>query len=1486
LDADTTRNESQWRIPPHQSKTIVTIGLDLSHNGSFRGFLHIVTDHDTFLVPIEFILTNVGIHPVVDEIDFGTFFSPTDERNRDIALMNAYSNEYVLVYDSTVKAEGISNQVPSQKRTSAKHGQVEFKRITLAPGESKNAARVTFYASEQGLHTGSLIFHTNDTSQPVLSVPYRARVYHGTLDYRLNSTAFYEKADTYHEIVLMNSFQTPLLFQSAQLFDKRFQIKDFKKGFVLPTNGKSHVLTIQFTADESVTQRKTNLILDTNITRLFVPLYVFDGRLDYQAIDQVNKNEDESIALKSHVTLQLGKVANNQSHFAYFVIYNPNPIPIKILDWQVSMKGKDRISSSFIKVYQNNDTLATLLRYNLSSSSESINSKQQNSSRNDSFIFALFPKQKVVMRVQLDTDYDSSSTSDVSAGTISFITPYKNLTIDVHYQPRNATLTFPSLLTFENSFPGRSMKRSLHVTSTFDQVVTISNIQINDTRFTFTSIPDVVIQPKQRTKIGTISLSINEDDPASSFMSAESGGSDGKGFKGGSANANSHEFSNYRLRHQMFQDLVDKGENNIFATATIDVDPKDGAAGLRRYVVPISCNITIPELTSERQLQFKLTPINTFAQRFVKLKNPSDKPISVQLILGNDALAKFLNRRDKDKAKKNGEAQPKLSVSSNQGYTDFQLHKEGRHTGVIQPNRHLELGPIVFVAQRRLSEAVLYIRNNMTLYDMIQLRGTGGDGSIGFEDEGVEVISLDFNIPEASIMQATSLEAQQSPDYQPSFTKTFTLTNKGNMPLVVHDSSVNGYGCRAYGVELHNCGSMELQPGQTANYPITFQPDFTSSLVELNIRFATSQGTVLFPLKLTLPYAVLPSLYKSTRPAYTHIERAIRLAVASFVLLLALVLVVRAFKDMKPFMGFLSSVSSSTAQTNARRKDSIASTSKESVMDQVPSLSAKERMSKSSSHGDLSNKEFIAPAKEKTEKSQTVEQQMEEGKASKATKQTETKRIKVKKNANQPIDKNISPFSLPQVETKQKKKKNEKATTPTFVPPEDENLPLPSHMVKQKKKKEKTEPTKPVVKQTEKASPSSSPIKRKKSAEFIEKKSPIEDEEPKLLKKSLKYNERSNSPKVTPTTAAQPLQQPVEFTTESSDVDLINNYNNANKYVRVKKEKARQQHNNSPESASGRERSSSDPALYNKSNDSSAQHSQEDDIDQQSLAPDDDNISTASSVESSDGSTMNYNNMIGMITRNHMMQMQPVESPHSPALGSDLPESTSNSDISDSYWFGERRNDDHLPPLLSHHAPNNFAAPPTATLFGFGGANSTPSLFNPYQTYNHRYQEDPYSMFGKLVSALQPTASHSSYSLFDTPPSSISTATTDMNGFPSQFSVPTYAVGDPTSHLPQPTTPPSLSVRPPIDNNMLFSNESFFSSSPSRFSMSPHDENGIFAQQQRENPKEVSSSLWFNSSGTKPKMTPLMNDLLGSYRQQHEQNEEEEEEEPNPLWNE
>jgi hypothetical protein len=261
-------NGSQWNIPPHHNKIVVNVGFDTTRyqKGTFRGFIHIITDHDSFVVPIEFVLTDSGVHSVVEEIDFGTFFSPTDQRHREITLLNAYSREHVTIFDSTIKPDE-GNQVSTNSR--AKHGQVEFKRVSIAPNSISNVARVTFFATEQGVHKGLLLFHTNDTVTPTVSIPYRARVNHGTLDYRLNSTAFHVNTDASHDIVLMNSFSTPLMFRSAQIFDKRFQISDFKNGFVLPTNGKAHVLTIQFKMDKYVNQRKTNLILDTNITRLF-----------------------------------------------------------------------------------------------------------------------------------------------------------------------------------------------------------------------------------------------------------------------------------------------------------------------------------------------------------------------------------------------------------------------------------------------------------------------------------------------------------------------------------------------------------------------------------------------------------------------------------------------------------------------------------------------------------------------------------------------------------------------------------------------------------------------------------------------------------------------------------------------------------------------------------------------------------------------------------------------------------------------------------------------------------------------------------------------------------------------------------------------------------------------------------------------------------------------------------------------------------------
>ncbi|KAL0481405.1 hypothetical protein AKO1_012685 [Acrasis kona] len=1545
-----------WEIPPHNSKNIIRMHFNASNKpvGTYRGFVRVelknaLHNNSTFFIPIDVSTVVQGIHKNEEVLEMGTFISK-DKRSRDITLFNA-NDDPVLVHKIDVIGD----------RSVACQIKVDFdvsRGVILAPHTSTTVATFTFVPKEEGVNSGFIrIFH-NSTSWPIIHLPFNARVWYGTLDYRLNSTAFQiqNKLTTSHPMVFLNSFNTAITFHMATIYDPRFEIHDFKPNTQLSSTDRSEILTIRFNNNHhpNVTNLgyKTHLILDTNITRLFVPLQVYDGRLEHVTF---GTNTPSNV-------IKMGQVSTNQNKTQFVTIYNPNPIPVILSSWKVINhdQSSHQVNISFSKIYSTNDTIHDLSNHQPTSYANSINKKI---SKNDEPILTMHPLQKIIIKVELFTL--TNKPGHVRAATIQFTSPHHVLNVQVDCESLAGQLSLTQSLTFENTFPGRVVKQNIYATSTYDRRVKIVSITCNDMRFQTFNF-ESYIEPNQNIQIATIGFNSSRM-PGGNYMSVESDQSNSKSFKSGSTSVSTHEFNNYRLRRSMYDELH-KRRSHVFDTLLsiqVDLNPlgNGSTTNTLHFSIPMNGTMVMPELAIERTLTFKVTPIGNTVQKFVKIENPSDHPISVQLILGNDALARFLNRKS--------DIVNKLHVTSNPGYTEFHLHKEGRHNAVVAPHKQIELGPITFSPRQRLSEAILYVRNNLTLYDMIQLRGIGGDGAIVFEDQGTELFTLQFDISESNLMH-------HSQDFV--YQKEFTLVNKGNIAVLIHGATIDGINCAAYGVELNQCNTshMVLLAGQSVRFVISFVPDFTSSIIDLTIRLSTSQGMIHYPLKLTLPHHMLHFYYhyQHGNKKISTLQRSFRLVIAGVLLLLALFMLMRCVKDMKGFLGIMPSHSNPVAPSST--KPSSSSSTSEHVIDHVSDkknsssnreqviVAPKKKVKKSSnsviqrssSHNSLldhvngstgNNKEMT------TSSTKNAGDQIVVASDKQVADKQSTSSISTPPPSSSPISSTTTTTIVEEEKKKvhEKKKKSEKSiinekSSPSSLLEQKRRTIKPIITTKQqdvidvdKKKNQSPLPTSPAT------------LKKKKSDHEThhhhqQPTTPItsttdHDFKPKQIKKRSTSNAHSEQnhhqpnqqhsiPSTTTTTTTSssssnkhPSTLHVSTTSAPASIsslnnhhdDLISNYNNFNQYIKKKKEINQQQQQQDQSSSSTqstsnhnhhhhahthhldstRERSSSDPATYQSDQISLGGSSQTNsNADSPHLSQDDED--DQSSVDSSDIATIhNAIGMIGGYTRNHMMQQYDstfADSPSSPILPN---MNTFKTEPMPSLFNQQQQQQQQHDPWLqgprkrtSEEFNNNLygygtAANPASALFGGYGNNPFHSVYQPQNELGYRSYAQDHSSYGNMfnhqfVSSLQPTSNHHTYSLFDAP------STPDKLFSPSFVSaggVAGGAGGSVYNQSVQPVSPLNTNVgndmygTPPkkssslmrnvLDKNLLYaSNESFFSSSPSRFTLPSTAAGG-----------DLSS---YGSIGPKRNLTgEMMDNKLQEYAQ------EEEVEEANPLWN-
>ena len=172
----------------------------------------------------------------------------------------------------------------------------------------------------------------------------------------------------------------------------------------------------------------------------------------------------------------------------------------------------------------------------------------------------------------------------------------------------------------------------------------------------------------------------------------------------------------------------------------------------------------------------------------------------------------------------------------------------------LQPHQKSLIGPIIFHPfKSSISKATLIIKNNLTIMYPIKIKGEGGKGEILFNniqnnqkskntkfiENNKLIIDIDHNVYNQEIKNKSN-----------NITRTFTLSNKGNLPLKIKNITINNKSCESYGLKILQCEQINLNPGENIDLDILIIPDFNFNINEKEILFYTEYNII--PLKIII----------------------------------------------------------------------------------------------------------------------------------------------------------------------------------------------------------------------------------------------------------------------------------------------------------------------------------------------------------------------------------------------------------------------------------------------------------------------------------------------------------------------------------------------------------------------------------------------------------------------------------------------------------
>lgn len=281
--------------------------------------------------------------------------------------------------------------------------------------------------------------------------------------------------------------------------------------------------------------------------------------------------------------------------------------------------------------------------------------------------------------------------------------------------------------------------------------------------------------------------------------------------------------------------------------------------------------------TSENKsvFNFPLTQIGNTSYQNITIKNPSSNLLVVQLVMDKyyphvDVLYEGLppnlipNYKAGYKRQRHGFA---FQEDYQKSVENIWKKRKGRETGgrvdFSNSNIPIILDPgetFSFVISYTPTDAVhnsalLFLRNNLTVIEVIRLNGQGVLPNFKFGNRKPgSSLPLVFELTEKHLKDCEREKNRKYPAPNLSVKRSFTARNTGDVTVYVNKFLINGYECEGFGFKVLNCESFVLLPNGTRKIDIAFTPDFTVSKITRNLILETSlQIPVNYTLVTTIP---------------------------------------------------------------------------------------------------------------------------------------------------------------------------------------------------------------------------------------------------------------------------------------------------------------------------------------------------------------------------------------------------------------------------------------------------------------------------------------------------------------------------------------------------------------------------------------------------------------------------------------------------------
>ncbi|XP_046626243.1 transmembrane protein 131 isoform X1 [Neodiprion virginianus] len=672
-----------------------------------------------------------------------------------------------------------------------------------------------------------------------LTIPWMAEVLIGGLEVNTSVTHYCAPYSTHpRNFTVVNKYKIPLAITNVSLSPEAktlFSIKDFIPKVLRPRQ-KTSIFSLQLSNEKKSDNLKleSSILIHSNVSITEVPLLSYDGKV--KKIIPGEKENDKG-------TMNFGTVGSGTENEAIFALENHNPINVELHGWGVNMPG----AVLELMGCQKGPTHL----FNKGVRNISVCSQIGNQS--------IKPGYLAVFKIKVKT---AAVEEDTIVGEVFVRTTYERLTVPVFMRVAHGRI-FVKKLTFTDCFPGSVCIHQVKVHSTFARPMEVTSVEPfhKDDRLKYVpqdEAPLPVIS-KGDNHIGSITFDSSIACKHHCYLGLSLNASAGAQWLNTLSLPSHTRDSDLNLlntRYTRYLNSTGGGswENITMRLDTTEVRGHRFSVNIKHYWPSLLGNIGISK--NKSSLTFSLTQVGNTSYKTIKIDNPSSSPLLVQLVLDwSYPQGMRLYHSLPNKFKPICLECP-MTIPSEFKLEDNSEERERfeKHWNVIAPAQSLPLylspreSKSIRISYTPLSasssSALLYIRNNMTILEVLRLVGRGAHAQFKFGNRkpGSNTPLL-FELADKHLKDCERERLRQSPIPNLTVKRSFTARNTGELPIDIHGFYISGLYCEGYGFKVLNCAAFKLNPNATKKIEIAFTPDFTLSRIERELLILTSLGT-------------------------------------------------------------------------------------------------------------------------------------------------------------------------------------------------------------------------------------------------------------------------------------------------------------------------------------------------------------------------------------------------------------------------------------------------------------------------------------------------------------------------------------------------------------------------------------------------------------------------------------------------------------------